>query len=201
MTVRCLLRTSSYLRTFFRITKFCSSTFFCAFSICRERMDASIGWFSSILKRSLIFLVRSPAKSRAGSSSPARSERQAPGAPLLVADDETQADRLELPGPRLEDEVVVVLACHRDVGRNLDDVEVVDLDELLLLRLGRTGHSGQLLVHAEVVLERDRREGDVLLLDADVLLRLDRLVQALRPAPPLHDPAGELVDDLDLTVL
>ena len=41
----------------------------------------------------------------------------------------------------------------------------------------------------------------VLLLDADALLGLDRLVQALRPAAAFHDPAGELVDDLDLAVL
>ena len=36
---------------------------------------------------------------------------------------------------------------------------------------------------------------------AHALLRLDRLVQALRPAAALHDPAGELVDDLHLAVL
>jgi len=30
--------TSSYLRTFLRETKFCSSTFFWAFSICFERI-------------------------------------------------------------------------------------------------------------------------------------------------------------------
>ena len=41
----------------------------------------------------------------------------------------------------------------------------------------------------------------MLLLDADALLRLDRLVQALAPAAALHDPAGELVDDLHLVVL
>src|SRR3712207_7584305 len=45
-----------------------------------------------------------------------------------------------------------------DVRRDLDDVEVVDLDELLLLRLRGPGHPGELLVEAEVVLERDRRE-------------------------------------------
>ena len=89
----------------------------------------------------------------------------------------------------------------RDVGRDLDDVEAVDLDELLLLGLRGAGHPGELLVEAEVVLERDRRERDVLLLDPLALLRLDRLVQALRPAAPFHDPAGELVDDLDLAVL
>ena len=108
---------------------------------------------------------------------------------------------LELPLLRLEDEVVVVLARDRDVRGDLDDMEVVDLDELLLLRLGRTGHPGELLVEAEVVLEGDRRERDVLLLDVHALLGLDRLVEAFRPAAALHDPAGELVDDLDLAVL
>ena len=80
-------------------------------------------------------------------------------------------------------------------------LEAVDLDELLLLGLRGAGHAGELLVEAEVVLERDRRERLVLLLDLDALLRLDRLVEAFRPAAALHDPAGELVDDLDLAVL
>ena len=33
------------------------------------------------------------------------------------------------------------------------------------------------------------------------LLRLDRLVQPVRPAPARHLPAGELIDDDDLAVL
>ena len=73
----------------------------------------------------------------------------------------------------LEDQVVLVVAGDVDVGRDLDHVQAVDLDELLLLRLRRTGHAAELLVEAEVVLERDRREGLVLLLDRDALLRLD----------------------------
>ena len=99
------------------------------------------------------------------------------------------------------DEVVVVLPRHRHVGGDLRDVEPVDLAELLLLRLRRTGHPGQLVVEPEVVLERDRRHRDVLLLDAHVLLRLDGLVEALGPAPAFHDATGELVDDLHLAVL
>ena len=102
---------------------------------------------------------------------------------------------------RLEDEVVLVAPGDGHVRRDLDDVQVVDLDELLLLGLRRAGHAGELLVEAEVVLQRDRRERDVLLLDPHALLRLDRLVQAVAPAPALHDPAGELVDDLHLAVL
>ena len=58
----------------------------------------------------------------------------------------------------------------------------------------------ELVVHPEVVLQRDRREGLVLLLDAHALLGLDGLVQALRPAAALEDAAGELVDDPHLVV-
>ena len=60
---------------------------------------------------------------------------------------------------------------------------------------------GQLVVQAEVVLEGDRGEGHALALDAQALLGLDGLVEALAPAPARHLPAGELVDDDDLAVL
>src|SRR6185503_15849695 len=123
------------------------------------------------------------------------------GLPLLVTLDDVLEHRAPLGLFRLEDEVVLVRTRDRHVRGDLDDVEVVDLDELLLLRLRRPRHAGELLVEAEVVLERDRRERDVLLADRDALLRLDRLVQALAPATPLHDAARELVDDLHLAVL
>ena len=100
----------------------------------------------------------------------------------------------------LVDLVVLVLADHRAVGRDLDDRQLVDLHELGRLGERRPGHPGELVVHPEVVLQRDRGERLVLLLDADALLGLDRLVQALGPAPALEDAAGELVDDLDLAV-
>ena len=72
--------------------------------------------------------------------------------------------------------------------------------ELVGLGERRAGHAGELLVEAEVVLDRDGRDGHVLRLDLDALLGLDGLVQALRPAAAFHDAAGELVDDLDLAV-
>ena len=95
----------------------------------------------------------------------------------------------------------LVVADHRPVGRDGDHVEAVDLEELLLLGHRRAGHAGQLVVEAEVVLEGDRGERHRLALDAQALLGLDGLVEALRPAAAGHLAAGELVDDDDLAVL
>src|SRR4051794_2495138 len=109
-------------------------------------------------------------------------------------------DRVPLAVPGLVDLVVAVVADHRAVRRDLDHRQLVDLHELRGLGEGRAGHARQLGVHAEVVLEGDRRKRLVLLLDRDALLGLDRLVQALGPAAAVEDAARELVDDLDLAV-
>ena len=100
----------------------------------------------------------------------------------------------------LVDEVGLVLADHRPVRRDRDDAELVRRHELGRLGLGGTGHAGELLVEAEVVLQRDGREGLVLGLDRHGLLRLDRLVDALVVAAPDEDAARVLVDDHDLVV-
>jgi hypothetical protein len=78
--------------------------------------------------------------------------------------------------------------------------ETVDIEEFVRFRQRRAGHPGELLVHAEVILERDRGERLVLRLDRLVLLRLERLMQAFGVAPARHHAAGELVDDDDLAV-
>ena len=117
---------------------------------------------------------------------------------LAVVDQ--REDRAVFLRRRAIDLVVVVEPHHRHVGRNLDHFEVVDVEELVGLRQRRAGHAGELLVHAEVVLEGDRGERLVLGLDRLVLLGLQRLVQPLRIAPARHHAAGELVDDDDLAV-
>ena len=99
------------------------------------------------------------------------------------------------------DLVVLVGAVHRHVGGHLQHVELVDVAELVGLGGGRAGHAGELGVEAEVVLEGDGGERLVLRLDADVLLGLQGLVQAVGVAPALHHAAGELVDDDDLVAL
>jgi len=97
--------------------------------------------------------------------------------------------------------VLAVLPDHVHVRRDHHRFQAVDLLELVGLGVRGAGHAGQLAVHAEIVLEGDRGERLVLVLDRHVLLRLHRLVQAVRPAPSLHQPAGELVDDDHLVVL
>jgi len=95
------------------------------------------------------------------------------------------------------------LACsvdHRPVGLDRQHAQAVDLLELGFLGLGGTGHAGQLVVHPEVVLQRDRGEGLVLILDLDVFLGLQGLVQALVVAPADQGAPGVLVDDQHLAV-
>ncbi len=100
-----------------------------------------------------------------------------------------------------EDLVVAVLADHRAVGGNEHRLEVVDGRELERLGVRRPGHAGELLVEAEVILERDRGERLALVLDGGAFLRLHGLVQPVGPAPALHHAAGEFIDDHDLVVL
>ncbi len=122
------------------------------------------------------------------------------GLTLVVALLDLARDRAPLALAGLVDLVVAVHANHRHVGGDLHHADLVDLHELGGLGEGRARHARELVVHAEVVLQRDRRERLVLLADAHALLGLDGLVQALRPAPAVQDAAGELVDDLDLAV-
>ncbi len=109
-------------------------------------------------------------------------------------------DRLVLFSLGEVDQIGLIVAHHRLVGRDDHDLEAVDLLEFEGLGIGRAGHAGQLVVQAEIVLEGDRGQRLVFLLDRHPFLGLDRLVQALRPAPAGHGAAGELVDDDDLAV-
>ena len=120
---------------------------------------------------------------------------------LGVAFGDVVGDGVELGHLGLVDEVGLVVAHHRAVGGDRHDLEPVRVRELARLRGGGAGHARELVVHAEVVLERDRGEGLVLFLDLHPLLGLDRLVEAFAPTATLEDAAGELVDDLHLAVL
>ena len=127
-----------------------------------------------------------------------RADQHRLAARLAIVDQ--REDRAVFFDRRPIDLVIVVQPDHRHVGRNLDDLEVVDVDELVRLGQRGAGHAGELLVHAEIVLERDRGQRLVLGLDRLMLLGFERLVQSLRIAPSRHHAAGEFVDDDDFAV-
>ncbi len=120
--------------------------------------------------------------------------------PALRAVADVLDDRLVLVLLGEVDEIGRVVADHRPVGGDDHDLEAVDLLELERLGVRRARHAGELAVHAEVVLEGDRGDRLVLLANPHLFLGLDRLVQAVRPAPARHGAAGELVDDDHLAV-
>ena len=110
-------------------------------------------------------------------------------------------DRVELFFGRTIDLVVLVDADLVDIRRDFDDFKAIDFRELAGFRHRRTGHAGKLRIKPEIVLERDRGEGLVLVLDGDAFLCFQRLVQTFGKPPSFHHAAGEFVDDDDLVIL
>ena len=110
-------------------------------------------------------------------------------------------DRVVLRGLGLVDHVLQILPDVGPVGGNLHHVQGVDALELRFLRLGGTGHAGQLLIHAEVVLEGDGGQGLALPLHLHVLLGFNGLMEPFGIPPADHQAAGEFVHDNHLAVL
>ena len=64
-----------------------------------------------------------------------------------------------------------------------------------------TRHTTQLVVEAEIILERSRGHGLALGLDVHVLLGFDSLMKTLGKTASRHGPAGVLVNQNHLAVL
>ena len=120
---------------------------------------------------------------------------------MRVALRDVVCDGVELGIDRAIDKVGQFFADDGPVGGNHLDGKLVDVAELGVLGLGRTGHARELVVQAEIVLQRDGGHGLVLGTHEHALFGLDRLVQAFGIATTFHDAARELVDNLDLAVL
>ena len=129
-----------------------------------------------------------------------RSRADQHGPVLRKLRDRIVDDRVPLLLRRAEHERRQLLANRRAVRRNRLDVHLVDLPQLAAAGRRRAGHAAQPLVPQKQILHGDprrlvRRERDL-----DAFLRLDRLVNAGPPLPPLGQPAREFVDDHDLAV-
>ena len=109
-------------------------------------------------------------------------------------------DRLVFLIRRPVDLVVLVIADHGPVGRNLEGFELIDVEELAGFRQRRAGHARELVVEAEVVLEGDGRERLVFRLNVYAFLGFERLMQPFGVAPSFHHAAGEFIDNDDLAL-
>ena len=109
-------------------------------------------------------------------------------------------DRMEFFLFRLVDDISLVDTDHRLVGRDDHHVELVYLAELGRFCVGRTGHAGKFFIHAEIVLEGDRRQGLVLALNFQAFFCLDGLMLSIAPTPARHEPTGKFVNDDHFTV-
>src|SRR5882757_7750226 len=98
------------------------------------------------------------------------------------------------------DDVGIFPANQRAIRWNHDNVKVVNLAEFGSFGFRGTGHAGKLFVHAEVILEGDRRERLVFPLDLHAFFSFNGLVETVGPAPTGHLPSGEFVDDDDFAI-
>ena len=94
-----------------------------------------------------------------------------------------------------------VITHHRVVGRDHHGFQAVYLLKFVGFRIRSASHAGQLLVHAEKILEGDRGQSLVFSLNVYTLFGFDGLMQTVRPAATGHQTAGKLVDNDDFVIL
>ncbi|CCX85373.1 uncharacterized protein BN548_01017 [Parasutterella excrementihominis CAG:233] len=99
------------------------------------------------------------------------------------------------------DLILLVITNHHAMGRDDNGFKTVNFLEFIGFRIGRTGHTGELFIHAEVVLEGNRRESLVFLLDFNAFFGFNGLMQTIGPAASFHQTAGEFINDDDFAVL
>ena len=102
---------------------------------------------------------------------------------------------------RLVDEVGIVHSNHGAVGWNWHHLKAIRIHQFGCFGLSRSGHTTEFVVHAEIVLQRNRCKSLILFFDLDALFGLYRLVNALAPSATFKNSSGELVDDLYFTIL
>ena len=97
--------------------------------------------------------------------------------------------------------VLVVFAGNWLVGRHYHHIQAIDLLELLCLSKGRTGHTTELLIQAEEILEGNSCQRHTLLLNGHAFFRFDRLVEAFVIAVANLEAASVLIDNDHLAII
>ena len=100
----------------------------------------------------------------------------------------------------LVNQVISINTDDRLIGRDHHHIQLVNIPKLARFRLSGTGHTGQLLVHAEVVLQRDGSVGLRGGLHLHIFLSLNSLVQTIGVTTALHDTTRLFIHNLHFVV-
>ncbi|MCG3142235.1 MAG: hypothetical protein HDKAJFGB_03643 [Anaerolineae bacterium] len=89
--------------------------------------------------------------------------------------------------------VRIVRAYHRAIGRNDDNFQAVNFAKFFFFGFRRAGHAREFVVHAKIILERNRGERQRFALHLDVFFGFDGLMQTFGITTPEHEAAREFV--------
>ena len=109
--------------------------------------------------------------------------------------------RIELHAAGFVHQVFFVFADNRAVGGNHHHVQLVDIPQFLGFGFCRTGHTCQLVVHAEIILQGYRGIGLGGGFHLYVFFGFDGLVKSVAVTASFQDTTGLLIHNLHLVVL
>ena len=109
-------------------------------------------------------------------------------------------DSLKLSINSTIDQVIEVFTLYRTIRWNNLNRNVINLTELCVLGHCSTGHTGELVVHEEVVLEGDSCQSLVFFTYLNILFCLNCLVKTLRITTAFHDTTSKLINNLNFAV-
>jgi len=98
-------------------------------------------------------------------------------------------------------QVAFIIPDHRFMGWYNNHFQSVNLLKFKGFGICRTRHAGQFVIQSEIILEGNRGNGLVFMLNLHPFLGLYSLMQAIRPASSGHGSASEFIDNDHLVIL
>ncbi|CAB4800733.1 unannotated protein [freshwater metagenome] len=101
----------------------------------------------------------------------------------------------------LKNQVCLVNTHHLSIGWDRNNLQPIGIHQLGCFGLRSTGHAGEFVVHAEIILQGDSCERLVFFFDLDALFGLNRLVNTLTPTTAFKNSTCKFVDNFYFTIL
>ena len=98
-------------------------------------------------------------------------------------------------------DIRIIIPDHVFVGGDDHHVQVIDLFKFRCLGISGTGHTGQLVIHPEIILKSNGGQRLVFTFNFNIFLGFQRLVQTVAEPPARHGPTGEFINDQHFAVL